>query len=94
MGWVIEIKVSPALEESVVDDMIEELPATLQSCHGKTFCKQKWGWLLYADVTLTDYGLQLRGSYTQSGKFADVAAWAFEQLLKQRGYKVEVGKLR
>lgn len=94
MGWVIEINVIPALEESVVDDMIEELPATLQTCNGRTFCKQKWGWMLAVDVTLTDYGLRLSGSFTQSSKVAGIAAWAFEQLLKQRGYKVDVGKMR
>lgn len=90
MGWNIDIKTDKAMSEKLIDEIITDLPQTIS--HG--FGKQSWGWSLAADVRLRNpQELGLSGSFSLSGKIAELAAEAFARRLEKRGYTVDVGAL-
>ncbi len=46
MGWDIEITTDKSVSETLMDEIISELPPRLQGWGGK----QKWGWSLACDI--------------------------------------------
>lgn len=90
MGWNIDLQTDKPMTEMVIEEVIAELPASLQQGFGK----QQWGWSLAVDVRLNNpRELGLSGSYGISGKIAECAAKEFAHRLEMRGFKVMCGEM-
>jgi hypothetical protein len=88
MGWSIDIESDREISESEIDAIVRELP---QPVLGVFPSRQAWGWSLGVDARLSGNTLSLSGSYSMSGRIAELAAEAFARRLEKLGHTVTVG---
>jgi len=87
MGWNISIKTEKDVSENVIEEVIEDLPETMNLGFGK----QKWGWSLSVDLRLiSPREIFLSGSYGASGNISETFAEAFARRLEKRGIDCKV----
>lgn len=91
MGWYIELTSDRPVAEADIDEILaSEIPKS-HEYFGKI--KQSWGWSHDVDIKISDDGVHLSGSYTQSGQIAKLFAVAFAGCLRLRGYRIKIGEM-
>ena len=90
MGWNIKIKTDKPITETLVDEIISELPKELRFGPGK----QSWGWSIAVDVNIRNQTeLGLGGSYGMAAMVGSGVAEAFARRLEKRGFQVTCGAM-
>lgn len=90
MGWNIDIRTDKPMDESLIEEIIAELPSEISNGFGK----QSWGWSLAVDLRLRDpHEIGLSGSCGMSGHKAQFAAEAIARRLEKRGIECDVGEM-
>lgn len=94
MGWSIDLKLSGPIPEDDLDRIVRQIPC--RQSWGVS--RQPWGWSHVVDISLRSRKhpgdeVHLSGSFTASGRIAELFALALAGLLRAEGYDVAIGEM-